>query len=201
MVSMDEIKTSANKVMQLYGKHPPLLALVIENNLIEIPIQFLEGDTPEKVSRMFSAGKFVRKQIREQGIPDHLPVSSINMIVEAWMVSREKTARRINKRPSEHPDRIEILMITRYEPQRDLHTMAAYEIVRKPDGNFDHLADRRENHDGKINIHNPMLAAFYAGLEESDGLYKQVLDSMEAASKAIKQTGDLPNTPPSTPLH
>lgn len=200
MVSMTDIKSAATKVLQLHGRHAPMLLLVIDNNLIEIPLQGILGDTTTKVKLMFGAGKQVRQQLRANKVPDDLPVTSVNMIVEAWMVSRQKGEPRVNVAPSQHPNRIEVLMITRYEPATDLHEAAVFQIVRKPDGSFDTLADRRENHDRNVTVYNPQLAAFYAGLEGSDGLYRQVLDSMEAAARSLRETGDIPKNPPDTPL-
>jgi hypothetical protein len=154
-ITIEEIISKAKEIMLRDGQHVPTLIMEASNLLVASPLPSMPVTYGEKVEFM----RFVGQVAAKSGRFDQL--QQVFMVTEGWMSeSRE------NVRPSQDPNKKEVLIISAIQMKERKKQMEILEILRDDKeqvvGLEAYLPDK-EKKDEKVDI--PLLDAFVQGFQ------------------------------------
>jgi hypothetical protein len=132
-----------------FGSHTPTLFVQGTKDKVVMQLPFGE-DNLERIEIMTQAGI----QLGKSG-----QIGDVEMVVfvdEAWV----SPARTPYVRPSEDPDRMEVLLITALDPQTSKQTVQMYSCVRDYKGT---VIELKPSSTGAAEVESPLLPAFMTG--------------------------------------
>jgi hypothetical protein len=154
-ITIEEIISKAKEIMLRDGQHMPTLIMEASNLLVASPLPSLPVTHGEKVEFM----RFVGQVAAKSGRFDQL--QQVFMITEGWMSESSE-----NMRPSQDPNKKEVLIISAIQMKERKKQMEILEILRDDQeqvvGLEAYLPDK-EKKDEKVDI--PLLDAFVQGFQ------------------------------------
>src|SRR5688500_7560908 len=122
-ITLEEIISNAKEIMLREGKHVPVLIVESGRSLVAGQIPVMPPTHGERVEFM----RFFGQAAAKSGRIDQL--KQVFMVTEGWMSEpSEDIPTRI--RPSEDPNRKEVLIISMIQVQKQKKQMEIFEIVR-----------------------------------------------------------------------
>ncbi len=140
------------------GENVPILIVTGSRNLLLAPLSFIPDTHDQRLDLMQSIGQIVGKsgkigQLRQ-----------VFLISEGWM-SIASDEKRANMRPSQDPDRKEVLIISGLQIEGLKKSLKLFEMVRNQNKQVVDLLEISppQGKDGRIEI--PLLEAFSQGFQ------------------------------------
>src|SRR6266545_4184316 len=158
-VTLEEIISNAKEIMVREGNHIPTLILEASNSLVVGRIPDLPPTHGERVELM----RFLGQAAAKSGRVDQL--EQVFMVTEGWMsvANEDKPA---EMRPSQDPDRKEVLIVSAIHMRERKKQMKVFEILRESNkqvvGLEEFLPDERKR-DESVEV--PLLDAFVQGFQ------------------------------------
>ena len=158
-ISIEEIISNAKEIMLRDGNHVPMLIVEGGKSLVAGPIPDLPETHKERLELMRSLGQTTAKS----GKVDHL--QQVFMVSEGWMsvASKDEPAQ---IRPSQDPNKKEVLIISAMQMREHKKQMKVFEILRdinkKVVGLEEFLPDEKKK---DLSAEIPLLDAFVQGFQ------------------------------------
>ena len=158
-VSFEEIISNAKEIMLRDGKHVPVLIMEASKNLVVGQIPDMPATHGERVELM----RFLGQAAAKSGRVDQL--QQVFMVSEGWMsmASEDKPA---EIRPSQDPDRKEVLIISAMQMEERKKHLKVFEILRDSNEQvvgFEEFLPDEQKRDESVDI--PLLEAFVQGFK------------------------------------
>jgi len=152
----DVVIRTAEEFVLKYGYHPTVLWIQGTKERKYILFEDFPDEPEAKIGFMAYAGKTTA----EMGNLGNL--EQLVLVMEAWMVKLDKGE--IYRRPSQHPERIEVLVIGSLDVATQEQRVTAFEYRRDADGMLREL-QKYVLPDGSTvaQAESPLLSAFIAG--------------------------------------
>jgi hypothetical protein len=155
--SIDTLAQEAVDMLLQSGSHEPLLFIFTLLENIVAPIAFMPDSTDAKQMVMKAIAHEARKQCKSRALTD------IFMVTEAWMLKTEKGEEDLgNMRVSEHPNRVEVLIVTHLNVRQNKSGMRMYEMKRDSKGNLIEIVASGGSSE-PYEVRSYLLEAFVAG--------------------------------------
>src|SRR5688572_18553196 len=158
-VTIEEIISNAKEIMLRDGKHVPVVIIEADTKLLAGQIPDMPPTHGERVELM----RFLGQAAGKSGRIDHL--QQVFMVQEAWMsVATEDKPPEL--RPSQDPNRKEVLVISAIEIKDYKKHMRVFEILRDRQEQvvgFEEFMPNEEKKDESIEV--PLLDAFVHGFQ------------------------------------
>lgn len=154
-ITIEEIISKAKEIMLRDGQHVPTLIMEASNLIIASPIPSMPVTHGERVEFM----RFVGQVAAKSGKFDQL--QQVFMITEGWMSESSETIR-----PSEDPQKKEVLIISAIQMKERKKQMEIIEILRGDKDQVVRLEEflpDKEKKDERIDV--PLLDAFVDGFQ------------------------------------
>lgn len=153
-MTLEEVKRVAKENLLQQGSHVP--TLIVDGSKQTVVTHVLDvADTHEgRVQQMFEIGSFVARS-GEVGV-----LRQVFFVTEAWMSAADPHKQR-TVRPSEDPQRKEILLVASLSVAQGEQKAAAIEMVRDKTGKLTELRDLQFGEEGVGE--NRLLTAFVVG--------------------------------------
>ena len=158
-ITFEEIISYAKEIMLRDGKHVPVLIIEADNKLVAGQIPDMPATHGERVELLRFLGQAAAKSGRVNQL------QQIFMVTEGWMsvASEDKPA---EIRPSQDPNRKEVLIISAIQMKESKKQMKVFEILRDSTeqvvGLEEFLPDEKKK-DESVEI--PLLDAFVQGFQ------------------------------------
>jgi len=158
-VSIEEIISNAKEIMLRDGNHVPILIVEAGKNLVAGQIQ----DMPETHGERMELMRFLGQAAAKSGRVDQL--QQVFMVSEGWMsvASNDKPA---DIRPSEDPEKKEVLIISAMQIKERKKQLKVFEILRDSNEQVvsveEFLPDEKKK-DESVEV--PLLDAFVQGFQ------------------------------------
>jgi len=156
-ITLEEIISNAREIMLRDGNHVPMLILEGNKNIVAGPIRDLPDTHDERMELMH----FLGQAAAESGRVDQL--QQVFMVSEGW-ISMSSEDKPTGTRPSQDPDRKEVLIISAVQIKERKKQMKVFEILRDSSeqvvGLEEFLPDEKKK-DESVEI--PLLEAFVHG--------------------------------------
>ena len=158
-ITIEEIISNAKEIMLRDGSHIPTLIVEGSKSLVGGQIPDLPPTHGERVELM----RFLGQAAAKSGRVDQL--QQVFMVSEGWMnePSEDKST---NMRPSEDPNRKEVLIISAIQMKERKKQMEIFEVVRNSDEqvvSFEKFLPDTEKKVESVDI--PLLDAFVQGFQ------------------------------------
>ena len=155
-MDMKDVTRMARAVMLEHGSHYPIVLVEGSQGGFTGLLKEFPAEHEAKVEEMARAGAyFVQRQGRIGAL------RRVFFICEGWMsLAREGKAPEV--RPSEDPDRREVLLMTELDVEKAGLGFVILEVIRDPDGNVVELREMDLGMDG-ARAESDLLPAFVAG--------------------------------------
>jgi len=150
---VEDVVQQAKGFVLRYGYHPTVLAVHGANGRRYVLFEEFPADYEAKVAFLYAAGKKLSQQSKLGTL------NNVFLVTEAWMVKLEQGKPFI--RPSVHPKRIEVLVISRLDVLTEEQTVTTLEYVRDEKGNLIEIKESSLPHG--VTAESPLLPAFVAG--------------------------------------
>jgi len=150
---VEDVLQQAKGYVLRYGYHPTVLQVHGTKGRKYILFEEFPDEHEAKVAFMYVAGKHLAQQ------SDLGRLNNVFLVMEAWMVKLEVGEH--YTRPSQHPKRIEVLIISRLNVLTQEQTVTTLEYTRDEKGDLIEIKDS-ELPDGGT-VESPLLPAFVAG--------------------------------------
>jgi hypothetical protein len=160
-ITIEEIILDAKEIMLRDGHHVPILIIVGNKNSAAGQIPDLPETHEERLKLMHTFGQAVANS----GRIDQL--RQVFMVTEGWM-STPSRDEQTEIRPSEDPDRKEVLIISAIQMTEYKKLLKVFEIVRDQHEQvvgFEEFLSEEKKKDESVNI--PLLDVFVQGFQEA----------------------------------
>jgi hypothetical protein len=158
-ITLEEIISNAKEIMFREGKHIPVLIVEGGRSMVAGQIPDMPPTHGERVEFM----RFLGQAAAKSGRIDQL--KQVFMVTEGWMSEpSEDIPTRI--RPSEDPNRKEVLIISMIQVQDDKRQMEIFEIVRDSNEQvveIEKFLPKEKKEDESVAV--PLLDAFVHGFQ------------------------------------
>ena len=125
-ITLEEIVSNAKEIMMRDGKHVPVLIIEADHKVVAGQIPDMPPTHGERVELMRFLGQAAAKSGRVNQL------QQVFMVTEGWMSEpREEKGELI--RPSEDPNRKEVLIVSAIQMKDRQKQLKVYEIVRDQD--------------------------------------------------------------------
>jgi len=149
---VEDVLRQAKDFVLRHGYHPPVLWIQGTNGRKYILFEEFPNEYEEKVALMYVAGKQLAQQSKMG------PLNNVFLVMEAWM-GKNRTIR-----PSQDPERIEVLIISRLDVLTQEQTVITLEYIRDVDGILREIKDMvLPDGETAAKAESPLLPAFIAG--------------------------------------
>lgn len=138
------------------GGHAPTLIIDGSSALVFAQMDALAPSPQGRIEQMFSAGIALAREGRVGRL------GQVFFISEAW-VSAAQDGSLPHARPSQDPNRKEMLIISGYAPGTQQAHLALLEMIRDQDGALRELREIDRFGDGEEDVRSPLLMAFVKG--------------------------------------
>jgi len=158
-IGFEEVLSNAKEIMLRDGYHVQTLIMETGNNLVVAPIPYMPATHGERRGLM----RFLGESAAESGRVNQL--RQVFMVSEGWM-SMAKEHKPSEFRPSQDPDRKEVLIISSIQIKEHNKQLKLFEILR--DSN-EQVVDLKEiipdqgKKEGSVEV--PLLDAFVQGFQ------------------------------------
>jgi hypothetical protein len=158
-ISFEEVVSNATEIMLRDGEHVPVVIMEARNNIVVGQIPEMPATHGERVDLM----RFLGQAAAKSGRVDKL--QQVFMISEGWMSepTRDKSS---DIRPSQDPNRKEVLIISAIQMVDRKKRLKLFEILR---GNYEKVVGLKEilpDEDKKDeSVEIPLLEAFVRGFQ------------------------------------
>ena len=158
-ITIEEIISSAKEIMLRDGKHIPVLIVETNNKLVAGQISYMPATHGERVELMHHLGQATAKSGRVDQF------QQVFMVQEGWMsvATKDKPP---DVRPSEDPNRKEVLIVSAIEMKDRKKHMRVFEILRdrhKQVAGFEEFVPDEKKKDESVEV--PLLDAFVQGFQ------------------------------------
>jgi len=154
---IDTLAQQAVDILLQSGSHEPLLFIFTLLENIAAPIAYMPDSTDAKQMVMKVIAQEARKQCKSRALTD------IFMVTEAWMLKTDKGEDALgDRRVSEHPDRVEVLIVTHLNVRQNKSGMRIYEMKRDAKGELVEIVGGGVSNDPQ-EVRSYLLEAFVAG--------------------------------------
>ncbi len=158
-ITLEEIISNAKEIMLRDGNHVPVLIMEADNKLVAGQIPDMPPTHGERVKLMRSLGQAAAKSGRVNQL------QQIFMVTEGWMsmADEDKPA---ELRPSEDPNRKEVLIISAVQIKEHKKYLKVYEVFRDPDEQVVGMEEFLPNEKKEdVLVEVPLLDAFVDGFQ------------------------------------
>ena len=158
-ITLEEIISNAKEIMLRDGNHVPVLIMEADNKFVVGQIPDMPPTHGERVELMSSLGQAAAKSGRVNQL------QQIFMVTEGWMsmASEDKPA---ELRPSEDPNRKEVLIISAVQMKEHKKYLNVYEVFRDPDEQVVGMEEFLPNEKKEdVLVEVPLLDAFVDGYQ------------------------------------
>lgn len=159
-ISFEEVISQAKETILRAGNHQPALIAVGDKKLVygEIP------DIPPTYGARVHLLRFLGQASAKSGVIGKL--NKAYMVTEGWMsaVSEDKPS---NIRPSQDPEKKEVLIISGIEIQENKKRIMVFEIIRDKNKKIDRLEEFLSDSDKAKTAETPLLDAFVDGFQNA----------------------------------
>jgi len=158
-ISIEEIVSNAKEIMLRDGNHVPIV--IVEGNKSVVAGQI--PDMPPTHGERVELMRFLGQAAAKSGRVDQL--QQVFMVSEGW-ISETNEDKPTGMRPSEDPNRKEVLIISAMKMEEGKKQMKIFEIMRDGTGQmvgFEELLPDIQKKDESIEI--PLLDAFVQGFQ------------------------------------
>lgn len=155
--SLETIAQTARENLLAHGSHIPTLIAEGETKTVMIPIDIVAPTHEERAQQMFVLGMALVMS-GEVGV-----LHQVFFISEAWLSVRP-TGKPLKQRPSEDPQRKEVLIVAQHVVRPPENHVVVFEMRRNPQGKLtavETLPFQSENPNEQIS--SPLLEAFVVG--------------------------------------
>ncbi|MCB9437266.1 MAG: hypothetical protein H6673_09800 [Anaerolineales bacterium] len=158
LLSLEQIQTAAREVMLTNGFHLPTIIAQSESAQIVGQVPELGGSSDEKQAQLFALG-FLLSQERVLRA-----LHQVYLVTEAWsVVFKNPSAVPTEVRPSQHPDRVEVLIIAGLNVIEQIGSLTMYEMVREAEQVVELLEHSIPSEVGEVK--SALLEAFVLGFQ------------------------------------
>lgn len=138
------------------GGHVPTLIIDGSNGPVFVQIDQLAPSHHGRIEQMFFAGAALARE-------GHVGrLQQVFFISEAWL-STARDGLPPEPRPSQDPNRKEVLIISGYMPRTQQVNLALLEMIRDQDGTLSEMREFERFGDEEEDVQNPLLVAFVKG--------------------------------------
>jgi hypothetical protein len=156
-ISLERVVQAAKELALEQGGHTPTVMIEGSREIVALPIEHLEDSPEERVNQMYQLG-FLLASFAIVGV-----LKQVFFIAEGWM-NVTQDGKQPEIRPSQDPQRTEVLLISQLNVINDLAKVVLLEMKRDMNGTLYAL----ENVDGRLpepesSVKSPLLEAFAIG--------------------------------------
>ncbi len=158
-ITIEEIISKATEIMLRDGNHVPTLIMEANNKLVASQLPSMPGTHGERVEFM----RFVGQVAAKSGKVNQL--QQVFMVTEGWM-SEPREDRPSEIRPSQDPNRKEVLIISAFQIKKRKKQMEILEILRDSNEqvvSLEKFLPDIEKKDASVDV--PLLEAFAQGFQ------------------------------------
>lgn len=161
LLSLEQIQTAAREVLLQNGYHLPTIIAQSESAQIVGQIPELGGTGDEKQAQLFALG-FLLSQERVLRA-----LHQVYLITEAWSVIFKQPPTDMEVRPSQHPDRVEVLLIAGLNVIEQIASLTMYEMVREAEEVIELIEMNTTPEGGEVrsDLLNAFVLGFQAGAQ------------------------------------
>ena len=157
-ITLEEIISNAKEIMLRSGKHAPTLIMEASHNLVVTEVPSMPVTHEERVEFM----RFIGQVAAQSGRVNQL--QQVLLVSEGWlsMVHEDK----LKMRPSEDPNRKEVLIISAIQIKERKKQMKVFEILRDSHGQvvgLEEFSPDEKKEDVLVEV--PLLDAFVDGFQ------------------------------------
>jgi hypothetical protein len=157
-LTLEEIISNAKEIMLRPGKHTPTLIMDASNNLVVTEMPSMPVTHGERVEFM----RFVGQVAAQSGRVDQL--QQVLLVSEGWLSMANEG--KPERRPSEDPNRKEVLIISSMQIKERKKQMKVFEILRDSHDKVVSLEEfLREEKKTDESVDLPLLDAFVDGFQ------------------------------------
>jgi len=158
-ISLEEVISNAKEIMLRDGQHVPTLIMEAGNNLIVGQIPYMPATHEKRMDLM----QFLGESAAESGRVNQL--RQVFMVSEGWM-SMAKENKQAEFRPSQDPERKEVLIISSIQIKEHNKQLKLFEILRDSDEQVVDLKEIIPDQGKKEDlVEIPLLDAFVQGFQ------------------------------------
>ncbi|HCR70138.1 MAG TPA: hypothetical protein DIW23_01740 [Anaerolineae bacterium] len=159
-ISFEEVVSQAKETILRMGNHVP--ALIVEGDKKLVYGEIL--DLPPTHGERMNLLRFLGQTSAKSAVIGKL--NKAYMVTEGWMstVGEDKPS---NLRPSQDPEKKEVLIISGIEIQDNKKRIMVYEIIRNKNKKIDHLEELFSDTDNEKMAESPLLDAFVDGFQNA----------------------------------
>ena len=158
-ISFEEVISNAKEIMLRDGQHVPVLIMEASNNIVVGQIPDMPATHGERMELMRFLGQAAVKSSRVDQL------QQVFMVSEGWM-SMASEAKQAELRPSQDPDRKEVLIISAIQMRERKKHLKLFEILRDSTEQvvgLEEILPDEEKKDESVEV--PLLDAFVHGFQ------------------------------------
>ena len=155
-ISFEEIISNAKEKMLLDGKIEPILVIESSKSLVIVPLQ----DMPETHGERIGLMRFLGQVTAKSGRVNQL--QQVFMVTEGWMIKANEDEH-VKTRPSEDPNRKEVLIISGMQMRERKKHLKLFEILRDSNERVVGLEGFSPDAKKYESVEIPLLEAFVYG--------------------------------------
>ena len=157
-ISFEEIISNAKERMLLDGKIEPILVIESSKSLVIVPLQDMPETHGERIGLMRFLGQFTAKSGKVNQL------QQVFMVTEGWM-SKATKSKPSKMRPSQDPNRKEVLIISGIQMRERKKHLKLFEILRDSNEHVVSLEGFFPNEKQDESVEIPLLEAFVYGFQ------------------------------------
>lgn len=155
---LDELGALAQMLLLRDGEIVPVLYMQSSTGVGMIGLINFGPSHEDRMRQLFDVGKELYSKNAGR-------LELVALLIEGWMVVTNDPKGLNGVTPSEHPDRIEIITVSGYDPNSGVSYNNIYQIIRNADGSVRDTAPYPIGEKGEFS--NPLLESFTAGFYSS----------------------------------
>jgi hypothetical protein len=156
-VTLEEIVSNAKEIMMRDGKHVPVLIMEADNKIVAGQIPHMPPTHGERVELMRFLGQAAAKSGRVNRL------QQVFMVIGGWMSEPREEGEFI--RPSQDPQRKEVLIVSAIQMTERKKHLKVYEVVRDQDKQVTAMEEFVPEASHETSVDVPLLDAFVQGFQ------------------------------------
>jgi len=157
-ITLEEIVSNAKEIMLRDGNHVPVLIMEADNKVVAGQIRDMPPTHGERVELM----RFLGQAAAKSGRVSHL--EQVFMVSEGWM-SEPSEDKPTSLRPSEDPNRKEVLIISAIQTRERKKHLKVYEVSRDKYEQVTSIEEFSPEDKSEATVEVPLLDAFVQGFQ------------------------------------
>jgi hypothetical protein len=155
-ITLEEVVSNAKEIMMREGKHIPVLIMEADHKVVAGQIPDMPPTHGERVELM----RFLGQAAAQSGRVNHL--QQVFMVTEGWMSEPKEVEDKLI-RPSEDPDRKEVLIISAIQLNEHKKYLKVYEVFRDQSEQVTTMEKFVPDTPDETSVEIPLLDAFVQG--------------------------------------